>query len=138
MRRNLSATALACLVISAAVAGCHKTPAEKRAELLHDLRQCMDEMGPPFVGDKLVYSPCAKLDVTALTGIARAELLAALGPPTYCQLPPIVPKEPDCPAHYNQWSFYRLPRLMVGGGPELTCEVDQAGHCSVVRWGNSL
>jgi hypothetical protein len=110
---------------------CEKTPEETRAALLDKLRGCLKEVSITK------SSPCTKLELRALDGIARADLLASLGPPTFCTLPPIVPKEPDCPAHHNMWSFYKLPPHSVGGGPELTCDSDQTGHCTVVRWGHS-
>lgn len=106
---------------------CHETPEETRAKLLGKLHECLKDVS--------IDSPssCPRLDLAPLNGIARRDLLAALGPPTFCTLPH-VPKGPDCPSHYNQWSFYRLLPLTVGGGPELTCEVDQMGRCAIVRW----
>jgi hypothetical protein len=116
------------------LAACHGTPAETRTKLLHTLRQCLD--GIPETSPQAFYSPCSKLDLTPLDGIAHAELLIALGPPTVCRLVN-VPKGPDCPSQNNQWAFYRLPPSTLGGGPELTCEVDQMRRCAVVGWVNS-
>jgi hypothetical protein len=129
MRSALTAPAVCVLC---GLIACHETPEETRAKLLGKLHACLKEVSVTRP------SPCRKLDLAPLNGIARQDLLAAFGPPTFCTLPPYVPKGTDCPAHYNQWSFYRLPRGTLGGGPELTCDVDQAGHhCAVVRWVNS-
>jgi hypothetical protein len=110
---------------------CHETPEETRAKLLGELHGCLGEvsMSRP--------SPCLKLNLAPLNGIPRDELMAALGPPTFCLLPSYVPKGPDCPSHYNQWAFYKLRPDTVGGGPELNCKVDQTERCAVVRWANS-
>jgi hypothetical protein len=113
--------------------GCHQAPSQSPVDLLHSLRQCLDAV--PKTAQHFV-SPCTKLDLTPLNGITRADLLAALGPPTFCTLAN-VPKGPDCSSHYNTWSFYRLPASTLGGGPELSCELDQAQRCEGVRWVNS-
>jgi hypothetical protein len=110
---------------------CHETPAETQAKLLQKLSQCLNEI--PRTSPQALFSPCAKLDLTPLNGIARANLLGVLGPPTLCTLVN-VPKGPDCPSQNNQWSFYSLPPNTQGGGPELTCEVDKMKRCAVVRW----
>jgi hypothetical protein len=107
---------------------CHESPEKTRANLLGKLGECLKEVSIERP------SPCLKLDLSPLNGIAREDILRALGPPTFCTLPVYVPKGPDCPSHYNQWSFYRLPQGTIGGGPELTCDVDQIGHCAAVRW----
>jgi hypothetical protein len=113
------------------LAACHETPVETEAKLLQKLRQCLNEI--PQTSPQGFFSPCAKLDLTPLNGIARTDLLGVLGPPTLCTLVN-VPKGPDCLSQTNQWSFYSLPPNINGGGPELTCEVDQMKRCAVVRW----
>lgn len=126
-----AALALLTVCVLCGLTACYETPQETRAKLLDKLRECLKDISITS------SSPCPKLNLAPLNGIARQDLMAALGPPTFCTLPPNVPKGPDCPSHYNRWSFYKLPPLTLGGGPELTCEADQIGHCAVVRWGYS-
>jgi hypothetical protein len=125
--------ALATLTVSGlcGLTGCHETPEETQAKLLGELHGCIKELSPERT------SPCVKLDLAPLKGIARQDIVAALGPPTFCTLPASVPKGVDCPSHYNKWSFYLASYGTLGGGPELTCDVDQMGHCAAVQWVNS-
>jgi hypothetical protein len=133
---NAALKGLAASVLSG-LAACHAAAAQTQPQLLNKLGECL-KAAPKKVpeGKQGFVSPCATIDLKPLGGISRAELVAALGPPTFCTLVN-VPKGPDCSSHYNRWSFYRLPAGTIGGGPELSCEVDQAQRCAVVRWVNS-
>lgn len=123
---------LALSLIAVALMACRAEPPPTRAVLLDKLHAChaaLDKEQPPGKP----ASPCAKLDPSALNGISRKELAAALGPPTLCLglSEGGSPPGPDCPPQLNpKWSFHRIG----GDGLELFCETDEQQRCEVVRW----
>ena len=125
------------MVAAVATSGC-VTPVAKpdtRNELLQSLRACRDAI-PKHV-DQPFESTCRTFDVSTLTGISRADLVVALGPPSFCVglTEGGFPRGQDCPPHWNpEWSFYRLPANLLGGGPELFCETTEDQHCGRVMW----
>jgi hypothetical protein len=111
-----------------------------RRDLLLALSRCLADI-PKTEGDRSYNSPCAGRNVAALSGIKRSELVAALGPPTWCQAPGVVgkPQGADClPGEWPVWSFYSLARIVEGGGPELVCESDKDQRCARLSWFVSL
>jgi hypothetical protein len=127
-------SSMALSLIAATLVGCRAAP-PTRAELLEKLHQCREELAKEQPSGRFV-SPCVKLDTSALNGISRNELAAALGPPTFCTglSEGSPPGGPDCPPQLDpKWIFHRVGTL----GPELSCETDEKHHCEVVRWINS-
>lgn len=126
-------SSIALSLIMLLLVACHAAPPPPtRAELLENLRQCRVELTqePPAGRSR---SSCATHDLSPLNGIARHELAAALGPPTFCvglsEGGP--PRGPDCPPELNpRWSFHPIG----GGGPELFCATDQRQRCEFLRW----
>src|SRR6185437_441019 len=120
MRKRRTGTHSFALVFSV-LAGCHApTPLEQRAVLLKALRTCRAAI-PESVASSY-EPPCVKRDLTALNGISRTDLLAALGPPTFCHGTNEggFPRGTDCPRRWwPMWSFYRLAGVVNGGSPEL-------------------
>jgi len=128
IRFHLAALSL----MAAALVACRSTPAPTRAELLDKLHQCRDELGKGRPTGAFV-SPCTRLDPAPLDGISRHELVAALGPPSFCVglTEGSFPSGQDCPPQLDpKWSFY------LGGiyGPELACVTDEQQRCELVRW----
>jgi hypothetical protein len=119
-------------LMAATLVACRAAPAPPtRAELLEKLQQCRDELSKERPPGRL--STCTKIDPWLLNGISRAELAAALGPPTFCRgLSELgSPRGPDCPPELNPgWSFDAIG----GTGLELTCETDEKQRCEVLRW----
>ncbi len=140
-RLLLPAALLPCLWVAA----CSSTHGnyrkdEAHAQLLQSLRKCLAEV--PLRGERgaMFISPCVQTDVSPLNGIGRGTLVEALGPAQYCtdQTQGSFPKSDDCPTALNpQWSFYRRPDAISGGGPELVCEAQGSGHCVTVEWRRS-
>lgn len=133
-------------ILSAAVLVTCSTPGNYRndaahKELLQTLRQCLVEVPIRGEKNKEFVSPCVRLDVSSLNGIARSRLIDALGPARFCtsQTETSFPEKDDCPVNQNpQWSFYRLADSIVsGGGPELVCEADKHSYCVTVEWRRS-
>jgi hypothetical protein len=119
-------------LVAAALVACRSAPAPTRAELLEKLHQCRDELSKGRSTGAFV-SPCTKLDPSPLDGISRHELVAALGPPSFCVglTEGGFPSGQDCPPQWDpKWSFY------LGGinGPELACVTDEQQRCELVRW----
>jgi hypothetical protein len=135
-RPRAGASGLAAFVLLAALSAC-RSPPPTRAELLDKLRHCHDTVTQEQAPAVFV-SPCAKLDVTALNGISRSELAAALGRPTFCMglSEGGVPKGLDCPPQWDpKWAFFRPPPSAgLGSGPELACETDENQRCGFVHW----
>ena len=125
------------VVTTVVLCGCI-TPTPKsdaRQELLKSLRACRDAI--PKQVDQPFESPCRASDVSSLMGISRADLVVALGPPSFCVgvTEGGFPRGTDCPPHWNpEWSFYRLPAGRLGGGPELLCETTEDQRCDRVMW----
>jgi hypothetical protein len=120
-----------CLVTTGLVACRASPPPLTRAEVLDQLHQCLVLVSKQLPTSKL--PPCTKIDTAPLYGIPRAEIAAALGPPTFCMGLGArgSPSGADCPSGLNPWwSFYP-----VGGtGRDLTCETDEKQRCGVLRW----
>ena len=119
-------------LISVALMACRAAPAPTRTVLLERLHECQAALDKEQPTGKPI-SPCAKLDPSALNGISRKELAAALGPPTLCLglSEGRTPSGPDCPPQLDpKWSFHRIG----GDGLELFCETDEQQRCEVVRW----
>lgn len=117
--------------LMALLAACRTVPPPTRAQLLDKLHQCHDELtkerpnGPS--------SSCTKLDLSALNGISRTDLVSVLGPPSFCLglSEGAPPRGPDCPSQLDpKWSFHRMGET----GPELSCVTDEGQHCEVLRW----
>lgn len=119
------------LSLVALLVACRTVPPPTRAELLDKLQQCHDVLtkerpnGPS--------SSCTKLDLSALNGISRTDLVSVLGPPSFCLglSEGAPPHGSDCPSRLDpKWSFHRMGET----GPELSCVTDAGQHCEVVRW----
>lgn len=107
----------------------------ERAQLLQELHACLNEVYA--MDSRLFVSPCSKKDTVVLTGISRADLFKALGEPTWgLEAPPTIESILSThPTLWPAWSFYRLPKDTLGGGPELVCELDRTGQlCVKVIW----
>ena len=127
---RVSTMALSLTVV--ALMACRAAPPTTRTAVLEELHRCQAALAKEQPQGK-PPSPCAKLDPSALNGISRKELAAALGPPTLCLVLSEggTPSGPDCPPQLNpKWSFHRIG----GEGLELFCETDQQQRCEVVRW----
>lgn len=119
-------------LMAAALVACRAAPPPTRAELLHELHQCRDQIIEGNPTGKFVAT-CTKPDPSPLNGISRNELAAALGPPSFCtglsEGGP--PRGADCPPQLDpRWSFH-----VIGvNGADLSCETDEKQRCEVVRW----
>jgi hypothetical protein len=128
IRLSLAALSLVAVTLVA----CRTVPQPTRAEILEKLHQCREELSKARSTGALV-SPCTKLDLSPLAGISRHELVATLGPPTFCMgmTEGSFPNGPDCPPQLDpKWSFYQGGT----GGPELACSTDEQQRCELVRW----
>jgi hypothetical protein len=121
---------LAAAVVTVLLASCAAGPAAapggaSRQQALQGLRQCP--------GAACLHAPLAALD-----GIARADLVRALGPAQWCYgLPLASPgKEGDCGAAWNPaWDFLAHGRPYIGGGVrDLLCEAGRTVRCQRVVW----
>jgi hypothetical protein len=135
-----ASTAVAVFLVACSTPGNYRNdPAHK--ELLQTLRQCLAEVPIRGEKNKEFVSPCVRLDVSPLNGIARSRLIDALGPARFCtsQTETSFPEKEDCPVDQNpQWSFYRLADSIVsGGGPELVCVANKLTYCVTVEWRRS-
>ena len=115
---------------------------EDAKRLLTTLRQRLDEIA---TASKSVEGLKARtdLDLRPLLGLRRQTLRDALGLPSVnCRDKPafnvttgergrIAPCQADDDLAY---SFYRLPKLTAGGGPELLLQFNQDGTCARARW----
>ena len=122
--------ALALCVVAAVLAACRSAP-PTRSELLEKLHQCREDIPKGRPGGAI--SRCVKLDPSPLNGISRSELVAALGPPSFCVglSEGTFPHGADCPPQMDpKWAFFQG----TGTGPELTCETDEKQRCELVRW----
>jgi hypothetical protein len=133
---QVSSVLLTALLVACSTSGSYSRDAPRK-ELLETLRQCFVQVSL-HNGKEGYQSPCAREDVSKLNGIARGELIDALGPPQFCTSPTEggFPKGDDCAADQNpQWSFYHLPQsVYTGGGPDLVCESDSRRRCVHVVW----
>jgi hypothetical protein len=123
---------LALSLVAVALMACRAAPPPTRAEMLEKLQQCRDSLSKAQSTDRTA-ARCAKLDPSALNGIQRRELAAALGAPTLCigLSEGGSPSGRDCPPQLNpKWSFHRIG----SEGLELFCETDEQQRCEVVRW----
>jgi hypothetical protein len=132
-----AAAAVLILVLAACAAGTPATPAgASRQQVLQGLRQCLDllDAGVPLPPS----AACAQASLNALDGIARAELVRALGPAQWCYgLPLAYPgKEGDCGEGWSPaWDFLAHGRPYIGGGVrDLLCEADRTARCKRVVW----
>jgi hypothetical protein len=109
-----------------------RRPPLPRKQLLHKLAECFKAI--PHDRETMFDSPCVKLSLTSLNGIPRKQLIAALGPPTYCNGDGVSDGR-DCQPEFSPgWSFYNLGAIVTGGGPELVCESSDGRSCTRVRW----
>jgi hypothetical protein len=127
--------ALVGLVALALAAPAASAPAQ--LALMKKLHECLADVASHT--PKIEYvSPCAMQDVTILVGVSRSDLLGSLGPPTFCygathQI--ALWSDPVCRAALELgYSFYRLCRNCIGGGPELVVQLDSAGAVGSLRW----
>jgi hypothetical protein len=135
-----AAMALVALLVACSTPGNYRNDAAHK-ELLQTLRQCLVEVPISGEQNKEFVSPCVERDVSSLNGIARSQLIDALGPARFCisQTETSFPEKGDCPIDQNPlWSFYRLADPMVmGGGPELVCVANKQTHCATLEWRRS-
>ena len=104
-------------------------------ELLGRLKECLDAVAKS--GDENFVSPCIRLDVAGLSGLALANLKARLGAPGISSDDYVsVPNNANAPPqpYEVRWAFYRLPKSVLGGGPELQCISLDKVVCTQVRW----
>jgi hypothetical protein len=117
------------MVAASFAADDQKTLAE-RTMLISQLRRCFEELSAAV--DAPVTSPCGGKDVSILSGIQVDVLVRELGEPIWCSAAGGLNK---CKSSKRWgWSFYRLPKNSVGGGPELVCELDETKKCFAMRW----
>jgi hypothetical protein len=132
--------AVAAFLVACSTPGNYRNDAAHK-ELLQTLRECLVEVPIRGERNKEFVSPCIRLDVSSLNGIARSRLIDALGPARFCtsQTETSFPEKDDCPVDQNpQWSFYRLADSIVsGGGPELVCVANKHTYCVTVEWRRS-
>jgi hypothetical protein len=131
----------AAAVVTLLLASCAAAPApapagSSRQQALQGLRQCLNllDAGVPLPpGAACLHAPLA-----ALEGIARADLVRALGPAQWCYgLPLASPgKEGDCAVAWNPaWDFLAHGRPYIGGGVrDLLCEAERSARCKRVVW----
>jgi hypothetical protein len=118
------------LMVAASFAADDQKTLAERTMLISQLRRCLEEL--PAAGDAGVTSPCGGKDVRILSGIQVDVLVKELGEPTWCAAADGLNK---CKSSKRWgWSFYRLPKNSVGGGPELVCELDETKKCFAMRW----
>jgi hypothetical protein len=108
--------------------------APERQRILLALNQCLAESAR-HQGDGSFQSRCPVMDVSVLAGIKRSELVAALGPPTWCQrLYPfgyLPGAGRDCtPEQTPVWSFEPTPSTPGG----LMCQSDSTLRCMQFVW----
>jgi hypothetical protein len=117
-------------VLLAALASCGGGSTASKQHVLHSLRSCLGHLATG------VKSPCIGMDVSQLSGISRNELVAALGPPSFCHpTSSTALLTADCaPAKRPVWSFARVPQKRVGGDIELVCQSDDDTHCARLVW----
>jgi hypothetical protein len=125
------------LIVTASFAADNQKTLTARKLLMTQLRRCLEEI--PAVVDSPVTSPCGGRKVDILSGMQIDVLVNELGDPTWCRSASGLNylHGSECkPSKQRQWawSFYRLPENTVGGGPELICDLDSAGHCATVKW----
>jgi hypothetical protein len=111
-------------------------PGASRLQVLQGLRQCLNllDAGAPLQPG----AACVRAPLGALDGIARADLVRALGPAQWCYgLPLAAPgKEGDCGEAWNPaWDFIAHGRPYIGGGVrDLLCEAGRTARCRRVVW----
>jgi hypothetical protein len=145
------ALAVELLIVVSALTACHgislgsRRPAPaapSRSTVVHRLRECLNNMPTGHGSPQVFISPCVGMELASLPGIARSDLIAALGAPKYCvgksNLARATGK--DCPPAYDDavWFFYRdsLSFVASGWGPHLYCEGDELRRCRRVYWGD--
>lgn len=144
---------LVSLVIGVLAVACRTTPPAppdppkaSRAEVLQTLHQCLVEI-PRKTHDGFI-SPCAYRDISALSGISRTELVAALGGYPACQSHKKMPlgffqsdlrEGPECEQDEDPyWMFFTPVEGVRGGGyPKLVCEAENTVNCVKVVWKKS-
>ena len=108
------------------LAGCKDRANSTREDLLESLHECLQHISATE------RTSCVGTDTSELSGIARVELVAALGPPDLCRAPKMLrlANGGDClPQETPTWKFYRAPPNAVGGGPELRWLSDDPMRC---------
>lgn len=122
------------LPAAAAWAGDSLQPVVDRGALLRELRACRDAI--PKKIEIHYESPCIHKDVSSLSGISRAELVAALGPPNACssKTHSILAITQACSSSDESpgWSFDVGPSGQVS--VVLNCTSDESQTCKTVRW----
>jgi hypothetical protein len=113
------------------LASCGTVHPSPKEQILRTLRGCLDHLS---MGER---SPCVNMDTSKLSGISRQQLIAALGPPTFCH--PMQrtrqPMDGDClPSQRPVWSFYVHRQRTVGGGVEFVCKSDENLNCAQLVW----
>ena len=108
--------------------------APERQRVLFALSRCLAESSR-HQGDRMLQSSCLTIDTTVLLGIKRNELVAALGPPTWCQRLDTAAYlrgvGNDCtPEQIPVWSSE--PASATPGG--LMCQPDATQRCMHMGW----
>ena len=148
MTRFLAASGLLVAIVAGITpvqrqaAGPQTAVSEDAKRLLVTLRQRLDEVAAASKSGEALKRG-GDLDVRPLLGLRRDTLRDALGPPSInCRDEPgvnvttgervrIAPCQADEDLAY---SFYRLPALTGGGGPELLLQFNANGICSRAVW----
>ncbi len=110
-----------------------------RAALLGQLKTCLSLIDAGQLPQP--SWPCLEAKLTPLNGIARSELVAALGPATWCYGMPMTFPGPngDCGVHWNPaWDFITHRRTAAGGDHDLICIADKTERCTRVVWSTPL
>jgi hypothetical protein len=110
---------------------------DPKNHLLAALHACAQTI--PHDGTTSFTAACTTLNVTGLSGVTRAALQDALGPPQLCLpdgsgVPPGGTPPGGTTCRQPAWSFYYLPPSARGGGPELVCRAPDGLTCRRVDW----
>ena len=135
----ITAAALAALLAGCAAGGANApAPSAARAAALAQLRGCLNRID---AGERPTRAwPCLTMKVDVLNGIARADLVAALGPAQWCYGMPLTfpGRGGDCGPNWNPaWDFVNHGRGAVGDH-DLVCIAGKTARCTRVRWSTQL
>jgi len=107
--------------------------APERYRVLEALRRCLET--ERHQGRPASDARCLNIDLTAVVGIKRSELAAALGPATWCQRSDPLGYVPgaggDCEAQQTPLWSSESTSTAPGG---LMCQYDESDRCMHVVW----
>ena len=129
-RRTVVATAALLIPLVGAAA-----PSPEQSTLMRELHRCLGDISSDAMRRA---STCVRKNADVLVGVLRTELVAGLGDPRFCITAhdEFLPwRSPDCRGRLGiGYSFYRLCRDCVGGGPELIFAFDSEDRVKSAHW----